>query len=81
MRVHVCVYINVCAFFCIGCCVHFGTGVLGTSAGAEVYVTQVFFFTLTYTSENTLAEGCAHVCICIYMCICMHMYVDTYMRL
>jgi len=77
MRVHVCVHMYVCAFFCSGCCVHFGTGVLGTSAWAGVYVTQVFFLTPTYTSANTLAAGCAR----IYMCICMHMYVDTYMRL
>ena len=78
---NVCVYIYICAFFFSECCLHFGTGVLGTIAWAGVYVTQVFFLTPTYTSANTLAAGCAHGCICIYMCICMHMYVDTYMRL
>jgi len=39
------------------------------------------FLIPTYTSANTLATGCAHVCICIYMCICMHMHMYTYMRL
>jgi len=38
-------------------------------------------FTPTYTFANTLAAGCAHMCICIYVCICMHMHIDAYMRL
>ena len=51
-RVCSCVYVCVCMcvcvymflhFFCSECCVHFGTGVLGTNAWAGVYVTQVFF--------------------------------------
>jgi len=54
---------------------HF-TGVLGTSAWAGVYVTQVFF-TPTYTSANTLAAGCAHLRICIYVCAC----ICTWMRM
>jgi len=57
---------------------HF-TGVLGTSACAGVYVTCVF--TPTYTSANTLAAGCAHLCICIYVCICMHIHMDAYVCL
>jgi len=43
MRMHMCVSIYVCAFFCSECCMHFDTGVLGTSAWAGVYVTQVCF--------------------------------------
>jgi len=58
---------------------HF-TGVWGTSAWAGAYVTQVCF-TTTYTSANTLAADCAHMCICIYVCICMHMHMDAYVRL
>ena len=38
-------------------------------------------FTPTYTSTNTLAAGCVHMCIFIYMCICMHIYMDAYVRL
>ena len=38
-------------------------------------------FTPTYTSANTLAAGCAHMCICEYVCICMHMHMDAYVRL
>jgi len=37
--------------------------------------------TPTYTSANTLAAGCAHMCILIHLCICMHMYMDAYVRL
>ena len=32
MRMHMGVGIYICAFFCSECCMHFGTGVLGTSA-------------------------------------------------
>ena len=58
---------------------HF-TGVLGTSAWAGVYVTQVCFYTNIHPA-NTLAVGCAHMCICIHVCICMHMYMGAYVRL
>jgi len=34
-------------------------------------------FTPMYTSVNTLAAGCARVCVCIYVCICMHMHMDA----
>ena len=37
-------------------------------------------FTPTYTSANTLAAGCVHMCICIYVCICMRMHMDAYVR-
>jgi len=36
-------------------------------------------FTPTYTSANTLAAGCAHMCICTYVCICMHIHMSVYM--
>ena len=68
------------AFFCSECCMHFGTSLLGTSARAGVYPIQVCFYT-KITSANTLAAGCAHVCICIFVCICMHMHMDAYVRL
>jgi len=38
-------------------------------------------FTPTYASANTLAAGCAHMCIGIYVCICMHMHMTAYVRL
>ena len=38
-------------------------------------------FTPTYTSSNTLAAGCAHMCLCVYVCMCMHMRMDAYVRL
>jgi len=36
MHMHVCVSMYICAFFCIECCMHFGKGVLCTSAIANV---------------------------------------------
>jgi len=39
---------------------------------------RCFFYTPTYTSANTLAAGCAHMCLYIYMCVCMHMCMDAY---
>ena len=79
MRMHLCVGIYMCAFLCSECYMHFGTGVLGTSAWAGVYVTQVCFY--TYHSANTLAAGCAQMYILIRMCICMYMHMDAYVRL
>jgi len=58
---------------------HF-TDVLGTSAWAGVYVTQVCFYTNIHICD-TLAAGYAHMCICIYVCVCMYMHMDAYVRL
>ena len=58
---------------------HF-TGVVGTSAWAGVYVTQVCFYANVHICD-ILAAGCAHMCTCIYVCICMYMHIDAYVRL
>ena len=58
---------------------HF-TGVVGTSAWAGVYVTQVCFYTNVHICD-TLAVGCALMCIRIYVCVCMYMHMDAYVRL
>ena len=52
---------------CSECFMHFGTGVLGTSAWAGVYVTQVCFYANVHICD-TLTAGCSHVCVCIYVC-------------
>ena len=78
-RIRMCVGIYIWAFFFSECYMHF-TGVLGTSAWAVVYVTQVCFYTNVHICD-TLAAGCAHMCICIYMCVRMHMHMDAYVRL
>ena len=49
---YVCRYIYMYIFFCIECYMHF-TGVVGTSAWAGVYVTQVCF----YTNVHDLTGG------------------------
>jgi len=85
MRMHMCVSIYVCAFFCSECCMHFGTGVLGTSAWAGVYVTQVCFYTNVHIFEHTRCRLCTYVY--MYICGYMHAYacvsmilLDTFRR-
>ena len=65
MRMRMCVCI--CAFFWIECCVRFGTGILGTSACADVYVIEVF----VRHQRTHLRHTCCRVC--------THAYVHTYM--
>jgi len=60
---------------------HVGTGVLGTSAWAGVYVTQVCFYTNVHICEHTCCRLCTYVYIYIYIRICIHMYMDAYVRL
>jgi len=74
---YICVIKYVCAFFCSWCSMHFGTGVLGTSAWAGVYVTKVCFCTNVHICD-TLAAGCVHMCICVYACICIWMRMCVY---
>ena len=76
---YVCRYIYICAFFFSESYMHF-TGVVGTSAWVGVYITQVCFYTNVHICD-TLAAGCAHMCICIYVFICMYMHMDAYVRL
>ena len=88
--VHLCVYtrvyVHVYAYLCIDCGSWYHcfsvwiTGVVGTSAWAGVYVTQVCFYTNVHFCD-ALAVGCAHMCICIYVCVCMYMHTDAYVRL
>jgi len=62
MRMHMRVGIYICAFFCSECCMYFGTGVLGTSAWAGVYVTQVCFFHQR-THLRTHSPQVVHICV------------------
>ena len=76
MRMHICVCIFICAFFCSGCCVHFRTGVLGTSACAAVCVYTDVPLTSTYTSATRSLQGVhtdVYAYICVYACICIWM--------
>jgi len=52
---------------------HFGTGVLGTSAWAGVYFTRVCIYTNVHICEHTRCRLCAYVYIYIY--VYMHAYV------
>ena len=83
VHVHACVRVYAWARMCTAyseCYMHFGTGVLGTSAWAGVYVTQVCFNTNVHICD-TLTVGCVHVCVCIYVCIWMRMCMVACMRL
>jgi len=79
MHVHAYMHGRMCTA-CSECCMHFGTGVLGTSAWASVYVTQVCFYTNVHICD-TLTAGCAHMCVCVYVCIWMRVCMDACMRL
>jgi len=72
--IFVCVYMYV-HFFCSKSCVHFGTGVLGTSAFAGVYFTQVFFLHL---HTHLRAHSLQVVFICVYAGICMLIRIFVY---
>ena len=86
---YVCRYIYVCIFFAVS--VTCTLQVLWALVHGRVCMLHRCVFTPTYTSatrENTnvhicdtLAAGCAHMCICIYVCICMHMHMDAYVCL
>jgi len=73
MHVHMRVGIYIFAFFCSKCCMHF-TGVLGTSARAGVYVTQVYFHQRTHLRAHSLQV--VRICVYVYMCVyaCIHAY-------
>ena len=73
MRLHMCVGIYICAFFFSECYMHF-TGVLGISAWAGVYVTQVCFYTNVHICEHTRYRLCTYV----YMYICVYMHAYAY---
>jgi hypothetical protein len=79
MRIRMCVGTYICAFFCSECYMHF-TVVLGTSAWADVYVTQVCFYTNVHICEHTRCRLCTYV-YSIYVCIYMHMHMDAYVCL
>ena len=77
MRIHMYVGIYIYAFFCSECYMHFA-GVLGTSAWAVVYVTQVYFYTkevikatsINRTHLRTHSLQIVHICVYVYMCVC-----------
>jgi len=73
MRMHMSVVIYVFAFLCSECCMNFGTGVLGTSAWAGAYATQVCFYANIHICEHTRCRLCTYVY--IYIFVYMHAYV------
>jgi len=88
MHAHVCLctYVCVCIMVWVYIYVHFFCSeclkqVFWTLVHGQVCALHRCVFTPTYTSANTLAAGCAHMCIFIHWCICMHMYMDAYVCL
>ena len=80
MRMHMCVGIHICAFFgmSVACTLE---QVLWALVHGPVCTLHRCVLTPTYKSENTLAAGCAHMCICICVCICTRIHMDAYVRL
>jgi len=73
MRMYMCACIYVYAFLCSECCVHFWTGVLGTSACAGVNVIQVFVWHQRTHLRHTRCRVCTYLYMHIYMYV--HAYV------
>jgi len=76
MRMHMCVGIYMCACFCSECYMHFGTGVLGTSAWAGVYGRLCFGRSrdrgvVLYISLFLRVLGWC-VCVCLYTRVHTH---------
>ena len=87
-RYHACACVFVCICGLVNIYVHFfAVGVTCTLqvfwalVHGQVCMLRRCVFTPKYTSANTLAAGCAHMCICTYVCICMHMHMDAYVCL
>jgi len=76
---YVCRYIYMCIFFAVS--VTCTLQVFWALVHGQLCMLHRCGFTPTYTSANTLAADCAHMCICIYVCVCMHMHMDAYVRL
>jgi len=76
---YVCRYINMCILFAVS--VACTLQVFWALVHRQVCTLHRCVFTPTYTSANTLAAGCAHMCVCMYVCICVHMHVDAYVHL
>ena len=83
-RVHMHAYMYVCR------CIYVNLFAVSVTCTLQVFWALVHgqlcmlhrcVFTPTYTSANTLAADCAHMCICICVCVCMHMHMDAYVRL
>jgi len=90
MHVHVFSCAYVCIYVCVWVYVYVHFFAVGVTCTLQVFWALVHgqvcmlhkcVFTPTHTSANTLAAGCAHMCICIYVCICMHMRMDAYVCL
>ena len=88
MDAHVCscTYVCVCIWVWVYIYVHFFVvsvactleQVFWTLVHGQVCALHRCVFMPTYTSANTLAAGCAHMCIFMHLCICMHMHMHLY---
>ena len=84
VHVHACARLYAWARMCTACSegyMHFGTGVLGTSACGRACTLHRCVFTPTYTSV-TLSLQVVHMCVyvymCVYGCVCVWMRVCVY---
>jgi len=76
---YVCRYIYICIFFAVSvtCTLQVFWALVH---GRVCMLHRCVFYTNIHICD-TLAAGCAHMCICIYVCICMYMHMDAYVRL
>jgi len=88
-RVHMHAYTYVCTYVCkyIYMCIFFAVSatctlqVFWALVHGQVCMLHRCLLTPTYTSANTLAAGCAHMCICcVYVYMCVHACICMWMR-
>jgi len=81
MRMHMCVCIYIYVhFFAVSVACTLGQ-VFWAPVHVQVYTLYRCLFDINVHICDTLAAGCARMCICIHICMCIHMYMDTYVRL
>ena len=93
-RCHACACVFVCIcmriHMCVGTYIYVHFVAVSVTCTLQVFLALVHgqlcmlhrcIFIPIYTSANTLAADCAHICICIYVCVCMYMHMDAYVRL
>ena len=77
---YVCMYIYVCIFFAVSVACTLEQ-VFWALVHVQTYTLYRCLLDINVHVCETLAAGCAHMCMCIYICMLMHMYMDTYVRL
>jgi len=77
---YVCMYTYLCILFAVSVACTLEQ-VFWALVHVQTYTLYRYLLDFKVHICDTLAAGCAHMCMCIYICMRMHMYMDTYVRL